>query len=155
MTRWRNAISSICGWTAAAFLTAMMLLTVADITLRTAFNRPIRGVYDLIELLLTGTFFVALPCVYLRNENILVNTIDDFAPRLVPYLKRFGDLLGAVVLGLIAWQGWIAARDSFEFHDVTPDLALPRVLHWILLLVGVIGAGIAALYMAIRGEDAK
>ena len=31
---------------AAAFLAAMMLLTVADVTLRAAFNLPIRGVYS-------------------------------------------------------------------------------------------------------------
>ena len=41
----------------------------------------------------------------------------------------------------MAWQGFIAARDSIEFHDVTADLGLPRVLHWIAVLVGVIGAG--------------
>ncbi len=49
---------------------------------------PMRGVYELIELLLAGTFFLALPCVFLRDDNILVNTIDDIAPRIVPVLKR-------------------------------------------------------------------
>ena len=55
----------------------MMLLTVADVTLRASFNLPIRGVYELVELLLAATFFVALPAVFLRDENIVVNSIDD------------------------------------------------------------------------------
>ena len=155
MTRWRDRIALVCGGAAAVFLTAMMLLTVTDIILRALFKMPIRGVYDMVELMLTGTFFVALPAVYLRSENILVNIIDDYAPRLVPFLKRFGDVLGAIILGLIAWQSWIAARDSFEFGDVSPDLGIPKVLHWTLLLIGVIGTGIAALVLAIRGEDRR
>ena len=82
MKRWRDLVSTACGLMAAAFLAAMMLLTVADVTLRAAFNLPIRGVYELIELLLAATFFVALPAVFLRDENIVVDSIDDMAPRL-------------------------------------------------------------------------
>ena len=54
MKRWRDLVSTACGLMAAAFLAAMMLLTVADVTLRAAFNLPLRGVYELIELLLGG-----------------------------------------------------------------------------------------------------
>ena len=60
MRRWRDRASTACGLVAAVFLTAMMLLTVADVALRAAFNFPIRGVYELIELLLAWTFFLAL-----------------------------------------------------------------------------------------------
>ena len=135
---------------AAAFLAAMMLLTVADVTLRTAFNLPLRGVYELIELLLAATFFVALPAVFLRDENIVVNSIDDMAPTWVPTLKRFALLLSATVLAIMAWQGFLAARDSFEFHDVTADLGLPRVWHWLAVLSGITGSAIAALAMVLR-----
>ena len=138
---------------AATCLSAMLLLTVADVTLRAAFNLPIRGVYDLVELLLAGTFFFALPCVFLRDENILVNSIDDLAPRLVPLLKHAAEMLSVVVLAIMAWQGWIAASDSYAFHDVTADLGLPRYWHWMTLLIGVITAGLAALAMALRRED--
>ena len=150
MERWRTVTSAVCGAAAAIFLAAMMLLTVADVALRSFFNLPIRGVYDLVELLLAGTFFVALPAVFLRDENIVVNSIDDVWPRAVPALRRAAEFLAVVVLGVMAWQGWRAARDSMEFHDVTADLGLPRVWHWSALLVGVIGAAAAALAMALR-----
>jgi TRAP-type C4-dicarboxylate transport system permease small subunit len=150
---WRDLSSRICGTIAAIFLAAMLLLTVTDVTLRAALNFPIRGVYDLVELLLAGTFFFALPCVFLRGENIVVNSIDDLAPRWVPTLKRAAEVLAIVVLAVMAWQGWIAASDSLAFHDVTADLGLPRYWHWLALLIGVIGAGVAALAMALRRED--
>jgi len=150
MERWRELTSKICGWAAGVFLATMMLLTVADVTLRAAFNTPIRGTYELVELLLACTFFAALPAVFLRDEHIVVDVIDTFAPRRVPGLKRGAEALAVVVLGVMAWQGWIAAADTLAFGDVTADLGLPRILHWVALLAGVIGAGIAALAMALR-----
>jgi TRAP-type C4-dicarboxylate transport system permease small subunit len=132
-----------------------MLVTTADVALRAAFNTPIRGVYELVELLLAYTFFVALPAVFLRNENIVVNIIDDLAPQWVGALKRIGAALAVVVLAVMAWQGLIAAGDTIAFNDVTADLGLPRSLHWIALLVGVIGAAIAALAMFWRGNGRR
>jgi TRAP-type C4-dicarboxylate transport system permease small subunit len=151
--RWRDLVSRIFGLIAAVFLAAMLLLTVADVVLRATFNLPIRGVYELVELLLAGTFFFALPCTFLRDENIIVNSIDDVAPRWVPSLQRAAEVLAIIVLFVMAWQGFIAARDSYAFNDVTADLGLPRMWHWLALLIGVICAALSALAMVLRGED--
>jgi TRAP-type C4-dicarboxylate transport system permease small subunit len=133
----------------------MMLLTVADVTLRAVFNTPIRGIYELIELFLACTFFLALPAVFLRDEHIVVDVIDSLAPRWVPPLKRSAQGLAVVVLAVMAWQGGLAARDTLAFGDVTADLSLPRILHWSALLVGLIGAGVAALAMVLRGNGPR
>ena len=154
MKRWRDLVSTVCGLIAAVFLAAMLLLTVADVTLRATLNVPIRGVYDLVELFLAATFFFALPCVFLRDENIVVNSIDDMAPRWVPSLKR---LRGTGRRGRACRDGvagLLAARDSYEFNDVTADLGLPRLWHWLTLLIGVIGAAIAAFVMALARRRA-
>jgi TRAP-type C4-dicarboxylate transport system permease small subunit len=151
--RWGNIASTICGAVAAVFLAGMLVLTVADVVLRSLFNYPLRGVYDLIELMLAGTFFLALPCVFLRDDNILVNTIDEIWPRIVPVLKRLALLLSVIVFTVLVWQGWSAAWDSYEFHDVTADLGLPKFWHWTIVLVGMSLAALAAFYMAVRGND--
>jgi TRAP-type C4-dicarboxylate transport system permease small subunit len=153
--RWRKLPVLLCGFLAALCLAAMMLLTVADVALRAAFNTPIRGVYEMVELLLAYTFFVALPAVFLRDENIAVNVIDDLAPQWVGLLKRIGAALAVIVLAAMAWQGAIAARDTIAFNDVTADLGLPRSLHWVALLVGVSGAAVAALAMGWRGNRGR
>src|SRR5262245_16557774 len=130
----------------------MMLLTVADVVLRAAFNAPIRGVYELIELLLTYTFFLALPAVFLRDENIVVNVLDDWAPRAVPLARRIALALAVVTLVVMAWQGWLAARDAIAFNDMTADLGISRALHWIAVLAGIIGAAVAAFAMGLWGK---
>ncbi len=148
MQRRRHLLARVSGLIAALCLAGMMLLTVADVALRATFNTPIRGAYELVELLLAGTFFLALPAVFLRDDHILVNLFDTALPRLVPLFRRVCAALAAIVLGLIAWQGFLAAADSFAFNDVTADLGIPRLWHWMALLVGIVASAIAALAMA-------
>jgi TRAP-type C4-dicarboxylate transport system permease small subunit len=155
MRIWRGVAAKVFGWLAAAFLAAMMLVTVADVVLRAVFNAPIRGTLEIVELLLACTFFLALPAVFLRDENLVVDVVDDYAPRSVPLLKRLAEVVAVAVLAVMGWQSWLVARDALAFGDVTSDLALPRILYWIPVLTGIIGAAAAALVMAVRGVDER
>ena len=151
----RAFVARLCGWVSAAFLAAMMLLTVADVVLRALTNKPIRGVVELVELLLACTFFLALPATFLRDEHVVVDLLDTRARRLVPWLKRCSAALAAVMLGIITWQGWIAARDTLVFNDVTSDLSLPKILYWAPLVFGIAGGAVAAAAMALKRGNGK
>ncbi len=152
----RAFVAKICGWTAAAFVAAMVLLTVADILLRAAANRPIPGVVELVELMLASSFFLALPAVFLRDGHIVVDVVDAVAPRSVALLKRLAAALAVLALALMAWQGWISARDALAFGDVTSYLSIPRIVYWVPVLAGIVGAALAALVIAAGGgEDGR
>lgn len=155
MQSWRGAAATLCGWVAAAFLAAMMLLTVADVVLRAVLDKPIRGMFELVELLFACTFFFALPASFLREEHIVVDILDARFPRAVPRIKRFADVLALAILATIAWQSWISARDAMAFGDVTSDLALPRILYWIPVLVGIAGGAAAAAAMALKRTNGQ
>ena len=133
----------------------MMLLTVADVVLRAVLNRPIRGTLEIVELLLACSFFLALPATFLRDEHIVVDVVDGLAPRWVPPLRRLAGMLGVLLMAVMAWQGWIAARDSLVFNDVTSDLSLPMIWYWIPVLAGMIGGGLAAAAMLFQKEAPK
>jgi len=155
MTHWRSFVAKLCGSLAAVFLASMMLLTVADVVLRAVANHPIRGVVELVELMLAGTFFFALPAAFLRDENIVVDMIDGWRPRLVPLLKRAAAAGAFVMLAVVVWQSWIAAQDSVALGDVTSDLSLPKILYWIPVLAGLAGGAAAALAMAFKRRAGK
>lgn len=152
MKDWRAFVAKICGWTAAAFVAAMVLLTVADILLRAAANRPIPGVVELVELMLACSFFLALPAVFLRDGHIVVDVVDAIAPRSVARLKRLAAALAVLALALMAWQGWISASDALAFGDVTAYLSIPRIVYWVPVLAGIVGAALAALVIAAGGS---
>jgi len=130
-----------------------MLLTVADVLLRALANRPIRGMYELVELLLACTFFVALPAVFLRDEHIVVDVADSIVPKAVPALRRFAEVVAVVVLTVMAWQGWKAAAETLVFNDVTSDLGIHRLVYWIPVLVGMVGGAIAAAFVFLFPVD--
>ncbi len=148
MRQWRSVFANICGWLAALCAAGMMLVTVADVGLRWLANYPLRGTVEIVELLLTYTFFLALPAIFLRDENIVVDIIDRWVgARGVAILKRAAAMTAVAMLTVLAWQGWIAAQDTLVFGDVTSDLAIPKIYYWVPVLVGFIGAAISAVVM--------
>jgi TRAP-type C4-dicarboxylate transport system permease small subunit len=129
----------------------MMLLTVADVILRSLFNRPIHGVYELVELGLACTIFFALPAVFLRDENVVVDLADHIAPRTARWLRHAAAAVTVALLSVMVWQMFPAAQDTLAFGDVTADLALPRIYYWIPVLAGVGLSALAAFAMLVRG----
>lgn len=134
----------IFGLAAAAFLVAMMMVTVVDVTLRWLFNSPVAGTFDLVELLMVATIFLAVPATYLREEHIVIDVIDHVAPRrLVNILRWIGTVLTLIYLAVMGWQMIEPARDKIDFGDVTLDLGIPKYIHWIPILLGTFFSAIA------------
>jgi TRAP-type C4-dicarboxylate transport system permease small subunit len=136
---------------AAAFLAAMMLLTVADVLLRAFFGYPVRGMLELIELGLACTVFLGMPAVFLRKEHLVVDAIDQLTrPAVVRLLDLAGALVSFGLLAFMAWQMVPVARGMYDFGDVTPDLSIPKIYYWVPVLLGVVGSAAAALVLVLR-----
>ena len=123
----------------------MVLLTVADVVLRTFFGYPIRGMLELIELGLACTIFIALPAVFLREEHLVVDVLKR---------SRTFEMLGAavsfLVLAVMGWHMLPNARSMIEFGDVTSDLSIPRLWYWVPVLFGVVASAAATLFFVFR-----
>ena len=136
---------------AAAFLAAMMLLTVADVLLRAFFGYPVRGMLELIELGLACTVFLGMPAVFLRKEHLVVDAIDQLTrPAVVRLLDLAGALVSFGLLAFMAWQMVPVAKGMYDFGDVTPDLSIPKIYYWVPVLLGVVGSAAAALVLVLR-----
>ena len=139
------------GYLAAFFLTATMMLTVADVFLRAFFGYPMRGVLELVELGLACTIFLALPAVFLRDEHLVVDVIDHLAKKsVVRLLDLAGAIVSLVVLAVMLWQMVPLARTMHEFGDVTSDLSLPKIWYWVPVLLGLFASALAAVVFIVR-----
>ena len=139
------------GYLAAFCLAATMMVTVADVFLRTFFDFPLRGVLELVELGLACTIFVALPAVFLRDEHLVVDVIDHLArPTVVRWLDLAGAIVSLAVLVVMAWQMVPLARTMHEFGDVTSDLSIPRIWYWVPVLLGIVASALATVIFLIR-----
>ncbi len=136
---------------AAIFLLAMMALNVIDVGLRSGFNAPIFGTYEIIELFLAATAFLAIPEVFLRDQHITIELIDQVVPEsVVRWLKLIGTFVALVFVGLLAWHMTLPAREFVEFNDVTIDLHLPLIWKASLVLAAFAFAVAAVLVMFLR-----
>lgn len=139
------------GYLAAFFLTATMMVTVADVFLRTFFGYPMRGVLELVELGLACTIFLALPAVFLRDEHLVVDVIDHLAKKsVVRLLDLAGAIVSLVVLAVMLWQMVPLARTMHDFGDVTSDLSLPKIWYWVPVLLGLFASALAAVVFIVR-----
>ena len=148
MTRIVTAAARIVCYVAAAFLLAMVVINVADVVLRSGFDAPLFGTYEVVEFLLAAVAFLAIPEAFLRDQHIAIELIDQVVPpKVVDVLRVFGTLCVLVFLVLLTWHMVQPTLDYVEFDEVTMDLQLPLVWKAGLILAGVALSCIAVLVM--------
>ncbi len=139
------------GLGSAISLVAMMLVTVADVTLRALFNLPITGAYDLVQLFLVGNVFLSIPDVFLRDENIVIDFVDHIVGRVaVALLEVVANVAALVFLAVLASRMIASALDAMQFGEVSPDLAIPMTVHWALMIAGVFLALLPATFRLVE-----
>lgn len=147
-----------CG---AIALAVMLLWTMLDIGGRLAFNHPIHGTLDLVEVTLVLVAFLALPDCFRRDEQIKVDIFDAAAgPRGLAMLILIGEIATLAFLGLLAATLLQPLMDAYRFGDQKPDLPVPI---WTLLLtieialivsmIVVLGHVVMQFRTFPRGED--
>jgi len=136
---------------AAVFLLAMVAVNVIDVGLRSIFNAPIFGTYEIVEFLLAAVAFLAIPEAFLRDQHITIELVDQMAPRrVVDWLRAIGTLTALIFVGLLAWHMVQPALDFIEFNEITMDLQLPLIWKAALILTGIAAAIMAALALFAR-----
>lgn len=130
------------GAAAAILLFVLMAVTTVDVIGRYILNWPLRGGFELTELLLLTLIFAGLPLVSRADEHVTMDFIDamlgDRARRL---LRRVVDIVcGLIIIGL-AWRVWIKAGKIAGYGDTTDVLRIPvgPFVYFMALMVAVTG----------------
>ena len=122
---WEHRVEAILGAAASAILLAMMLLTVVDVTGRYVFNRPLRGAFEVTELMLVVLIFAGLPLVSYADEHALMDFIDRLLrARARRVLEGLVHLVCAAVMLLLAWLVWLKADRIWAYRDATDVLRI-------------------------------
>lgn len=141
----------LLGGAASIILLAMMLLTVADVVGRYLFNRPVRGAFEVTELMMVVLIFAGLPLVSYSDEHAVMDFVDRLlgpAGRLA--LWRAVQVLCAAFMLLLAWLLWLKAARISAYRDTTDVLRIPYgpFVYLMAIMVGV--AGVLHLYKAVE-----
>lgn len=131
---------------AGVALAAMMLVVVADVVLRFAFNTPIRGAYDIVSIALLVMVFFGIAPVVSRQGEILIDLIDSFLPeRGLRFLRACAALGTLCVFLFLGWSMIGPARDAYRYGDRSLELGLPVWCLWAAAYVGLAGILVVSL----------
>lgn len=146
-----NAAARFLTRVAAIFLLAMMAINVVDVGLRSTINAPIFGTYEIVEFLLAAVAFLAIPEVFLRDQHITIELIDQILPeKVIDWLRAIGTLAAFAFVTLLTWHMVPTALEFREFNEITMDLQLPLFWKAVLILIGVGAAVVTAGLLLVR-----
>jgi TRAP-type C4-dicarboxylate transport system permease small subunit len=146
----KQRADALLGAGASAILMAMMLLTVVDVVARYVFNRPLRGAFEVTELMLVVLIFAGLPLVSFGDEHAVMDFIDRLlGPRGQRALLRAVDALNAAFMFLLTWLMWRKADRIWAYRDATDVLRILYGPFVYFMAVTLALAGLIHVYKAL------
>lgn len=142
-------IAQVPTYLSASILFCLMIMTFADVVLRSALNNPIESATELTRLFMAIVVFAALPMVTWKGEHIVVDLFDPMFSR---RMARIRDTLIDLICGaLILWPAkrvYDLAERARDYGDRTEYLNMPQhYAGWFIALF----AAITGLVFIARG----
>jgi TRAP-type C4-dicarboxylate transport system permease small subunit len=145
--RWERRADAALGIAASAILFCMMTLTFVDVILRYVFSRPLRGGFEVTELLLLVLIFAGLPLVTHANEHVTMDLIDRWlSPRLRALWCRAMEVVSALLMFGLTWFMWIKAQRIAGYGDTTDVLRIAVGPFVYFMVAMILLSGLIHLY---------
>jgi TRAP-type C4-dicarboxylate transport system permease small subunit len=139
---WKRHADALLGVAASAILLAMMFLTVVDVVARYAFSRPVRGAFEVTELMLLVLIFAGLPLVSFSDEHAVMDFVDRLlGARGQRALERGVQATNAAFMFLLAWLVWLKADRIWSYRDATDVLRIlyGPFVYFMAIAIGLTG----------------
>jgi len=147
---WERRADAALGIAASAILFCMMTLTFVDVVLRYGFNRPLRGGFEVTELLLLVLIFAGLPLVTHAGEHVTMDLIDRWlGARARNALTRLMEALSAALMFALTWFMWIKATRVAGYGDTTDVLRIAVAPFVYFMVAMILLSGLIHLHRAL------
>jgi TRAP-type C4-dicarboxylate transport system permease small subunit len=148
--RWERRADAALGIAASAILFSMMTLTFVDVVLRYVFNRPLRGGFEVTELMLLALIFAGLPLVTHANEHVTMDLIDRFlVSRTRALWNRMVEIGSAALMFTLTWLMWGKAQRIAGYGDTTDVLRIAIGPFVYFMVAMILLSGLIHLYRAL------
>jgi TRAP-type C4-dicarboxylate transport system permease small subunit len=118
-------IAHVMIWIGVCVITAMMVLTCADVVLR-YFGYPIRGTYDITRVLGSVIFSLPIAYSYIKGYQVAVDSIFRRTPRTVRIIvDSIICLFSMAITAMIAWRAIYLGYDLYVRGRVTETIPIP------------------------------
>lgn len=132
----------------AVILAFMMVFVFVSAILRYAFNAPIAGGNEILEMASVATVMLAVPYCTTQDAHVRIDLLDRALGQMGRWLSdALYRVIGIVVLGFLANSYIARALDALEYDDVTNMLDIPL---WPFYALIVFGMGLYAVILAVQ-----
>ena len=147
----KRRADAILGVAASAILLAMMLLTVVDVVARYRLKMPVRGAFEVTELMLVVLIFAGLPLVSFSDEHAVMDFVDRLlGPRGQRALQRAVHVVSAAFMFLLTWLMWRKADRIWAYGDATDVLRILYGPFVYFMAITLAFAGVIHLYKVVE-----
>lgn len=88
--------------------------------------RPLPGEIEVVEILCGLAVFAFLPYCQLKRGHVGVDLlISAFGPKAMNWTQLIGDVIIAVLIGLVTWRHIVGTLDKLDNGETTPLLLFP------------------------------
>ena len=116
-------VTPVLGFVAALVMFGLMAVTCVDVFGRYFLSMPVRGGFEITEMLLATLIFAGLPLVTLRNEHVMVDVLDALVPEWLFRLQHvMACLIAFVATAYLSWRLWIRAVSMVAAGETTAQL---------------------------------
>lgn len=139
---------------AGLLLAAMVVVTFIDVVGRYLFNRPMKGAFELTEVLMAALIFAALPAITARREHIAVDLLDRyFPPRAARVRNAVIELASALAVGALAYIFFEQAKQTYADGLYTQALQL-SLAPLVFFVMGALAVA-AVLHLVVFKRELK
>jgi TRAP-type C4-dicarboxylate transport system permease small subunit len=147
---WERRADAALGIAASAILFCMMTLTFVDVVLRYVFSRPLRGGFEVTELMLLVLIFAGLPLVTHAGEHVTMDLIDRWlGAHARNALTRLMEAVSAGLMFALTWFMWIKATRVAGYGDTTDVLRIAVAPFVYFMVAMILLSGLIHLYRAL------
>ncbi len=147
-------LAKLCAILAGVLLTTITLMTCVSLLGRNTVGITLVGDFELTGVAAGAAIALFMPWCQLRRANIIVDFFTARASeRTNASLDRFGALLLAASMGLLAWRAGLGGLNAWTTHSGTMMIGFPEWIVYAAMVPPLALTSLIGLAQAVRGFD--
>jgi TRAP-type C4-dicarboxylate transport system permease small subunit len=145
-------LAKFCAILAGVLLTFITLMTCVSIVGRETIGKTISGDFELSGVAAGAAIALFMPWCQFKRGNIMVDFFTAKASEATQKnLERFGALLLAVVMALVAWRTVLGGLNAYSSNSGTMLLGFPEYVVYIAMVPPLALTALIALHQSVFG----
>jgi TRAP-type C4-dicarboxylate transport system permease small subunit len=130
-------------------IVGLMIIINADVFGRELFSRPIKGVPEIVRLVIVGIVFIqgahTVASDRMTCSEMLLKTLSKHLPFLYVIVQALFNLMAALLFAVICYGTWFQLIQSWENDDFIGSMGIFTAPVWPINFVILLGSGLMAI----------